>query len=258
MPPAQPDRVAWPGTGKDRKPAQPGMFFSADVLQGVSGVPREKVKYLRVFQQDYKTYSTWNKTYRHSGPPVSIIQEEAVKAMEDMGITVVVTEAESFEAIYTSIGIIGKITGKADKAQEIITGMKDKIAEINEKNKDKNKPRVFYVVWTDPLTTAGSNTFINYVIKTAGGINIAEKAEGWAKYSAEQLLADDPDMVVAALHSTNSGISKDALVGNPIFSKLDCVKKGKVYVMSDDNIISRPGPRIVQAIEEMEQIFYGE
>ena len=78
-PPIHPDRVVWPGTGEARKPVQPGMFFSADVLQGVSGLPREKVKYLRVLQQDYKTYSTWNKTYRHSGPPVSIIQEEAVK-----------------------------------------------------------------------------------------------------------------------------------------------------------------------------------
>jgi hypothetical protein len=78
-PPRQPDRVAWPGTGKDRKPAAPGVFFSADVYQGVPDVPRGMVKYLRVFQLDYKTYSTWNKTYRHSGPPVSIVQEEGVK-----------------------------------------------------------------------------------------------------------------------------------------------------------------------------------
>ena len=79
VPPAQPDRVVWPGTGKDRKPVEPGVFFSADVHQGVPGLPRGTVKYLRVFQQDYKTYSTWNKTYRHSGPSVSIVQEEAVK-----------------------------------------------------------------------------------------------------------------------------------------------------------------------------------
>jgi len=79
MPPAQPDRVVWPGTGKDRKPTESGVFFSANVYQGVPGLPRGTVKYLRVFQQDYKTYSTWNKTYRHSGPSVSIIQEEAVK-----------------------------------------------------------------------------------------------------------------------------------------------------------------------------------
>ncbi len=79
MPPAQPDRVAWPGTGRDRKPVEPGMFFSADVCQGVPDLPQGAVKYLRVFQLDYKTYSTWNKSYRHSGPAVSIVQEEGVK-----------------------------------------------------------------------------------------------------------------------------------------------------------------------------------
>ena len=62
VPPSQPDRVAWPGTGKDRKPVEPGVFFSADVCQGVPDLPRGTVKYLRVFQLDYKTYSTWNKT----------------------------------------------------------------------------------------------------------------------------------------------------------------------------------------------------
>ena len=78
-PPRQPDLVAWPGTGKNRKPVKPGVFFNADVYEGVPGLPRGKVKYLRVFQLDYKTYSTWNKAYRHSGPPVSIVQEEGVK-----------------------------------------------------------------------------------------------------------------------------------------------------------------------------------
>jgi hypothetical protein len=79
VPPQQADRVAWPGTGKDRRPVEPGVFFSADVYRGVPDLPRGLARYLRVFQLDYKTYSTWNKTYRHSGPPVSIVQEEGVK-----------------------------------------------------------------------------------------------------------------------------------------------------------------------------------
>jgi hypothetical protein len=78
-PPSKPDLVVWPGTGKDRGPVAPGIFFSADVYQGVPDLPRGMVKFLRVFQLDYKTYSTWNKTYRHSGPTVSIVQEEGVK-----------------------------------------------------------------------------------------------------------------------------------------------------------------------------------
>jgi hypothetical protein len=79
MPPPQADRVAWPGTGKDRKPVAPGAFYSADIYQGTPELPRGLAKYLRVVQLDHKTYSTWNKTYRNSGPPVSIIQEEGVK-----------------------------------------------------------------------------------------------------------------------------------------------------------------------------------
>ena len=77
--PHVPDRVAWPGVGSKRRPNEPGVFFSADVYQGVPELPRGSVKYLRVFQQDAKTYSTWGKTFRHSGPAVSVIQEEAVK-----------------------------------------------------------------------------------------------------------------------------------------------------------------------------------
>jgi iron complex transport system substrate-binding protein len=186
------------------------------------------------------------------------IQEEAVKLIESMGITVIVTEAESFEAIYKSIELIGKITETDTKAEEIIAGMKNKIAEIEEKTKDKKKPTVFYVVWADPLTTAGSKTFINDVIKAAGGINVAEKVESWANYSTEQLMKDNPEMLVAALHSTDNGMNKEDLSENQIFNKLECVKQGKVYVMPDDNIISRPGPRIVLAIEEMEKVFFGE
>ena len=74
-----PDRVAWPGTGSGRKPQQPGTFYSADVYQGTTGLRRGSAKYLRVFQQDHKTYSTWEKSYRNSGPAVSIVQEESVK-----------------------------------------------------------------------------------------------------------------------------------------------------------------------------------
>lgn len=79
VPPRQPDLVIWPGTGKERKPAEPGVLYSSDVCQGVPDLPRGMVKYLRVFQQDAKTYSTWHKVFAYSGPAVSAVQSEAVK-----------------------------------------------------------------------------------------------------------------------------------------------------------------------------------
>jgi hypothetical protein len=79
VPPSHPDRVAWPGTGKDRKAARQGVLFSADVYQGVPDLPRGKARYLRVIQMDARTYSTWTRDGRFSGPVVSAIQDDGVK-----------------------------------------------------------------------------------------------------------------------------------------------------------------------------------
>ena len=78
-PPVQIDRVAWPGTGKQRKELQSGVLYSADVYQGVPDLPRGKVKYLRVIQMDARTYSTWTRDGRFSGPVVSVVQDDGVK-----------------------------------------------------------------------------------------------------------------------------------------------------------------------------------
>ena len=79
-PAAQPDRVAWPGTGPGPQGRSSRVSFSAPTCaRACPSCRAEWCSYLRVFQLDYKTYSTWNKTYRHSGPPVSIVQEEGVK-----------------------------------------------------------------------------------------------------------------------------------------------------------------------------------
>ncbi|MFH1920745.1 MAG: hypothetical protein ABIP48_12755 [Planctomycetota bacterium] len=79
VPPKTPDRVAWPGTGPDRKPPEMGTLYSADVCEGVSGLPRELVKYVRVLQLDSRTYTSWTRDGRFSGPVVSVVQDDGVK-----------------------------------------------------------------------------------------------------------------------------------------------------------------------------------
>jgi len=78
-PPQHPDRVAWPGTGNDREHPQPGVLYSGDVYQGVADLPRGRAKFLRVIQMDARTYSTWTRDGRFSGPVVSAIQDDGVK-----------------------------------------------------------------------------------------------------------------------------------------------------------------------------------
>ena len=79
VPPEIPDRVAWPGNGPVRKPAETGTLYSADVCDGVSDLPRELVKYVRVLQLDSRTYTSWTRDGRYSGPVVSVVQDDGVK-----------------------------------------------------------------------------------------------------------------------------------------------------------------------------------
>ncbi|MHC4474572.1 MAG: HzsA-related protein [Planctomycetota bacterium] len=78
-PPVYADHVTWPGTGKNRKASDPGVLFSSDVYQGVPDMPRGKAKYVQVIQMDARTYSTWTRDGRFSGPVVSIVQDDGVK-----------------------------------------------------------------------------------------------------------------------------------------------------------------------------------
>ncbi len=75
-PPAIPNRVAWPQSGEQPKG---GVLFSANVYAGVEGIPPGSAKFLRVIEMDAKTYSMGYKSFRHSGPAISVIQEDGVK-----------------------------------------------------------------------------------------------------------------------------------------------------------------------------------
>ena len=75
-PPVIHERVQWPAAGE---PAKGGVLYSANVLEAVEGIPPGKARFLRILQQDHKTYSMGYKSFRHSGPVISALQEDAVK-----------------------------------------------------------------------------------------------------------------------------------------------------------------------------------
>ncbi len=179
------------------------------------------------------------------------VQDDIAIAIEGLGIPVIMTEASGFDGIPDSIALIGKIVGEEEEAKRIILDMQNIIDGVKDRTKDSEKPEIFYIAWIDPLITTGSDTFVDDVITISGGLNIAEEIIGWTHYSTEELINRNPDMLIVAWHANNEGISKEEIMADPILRNLDCVKKGNIYIMKDDNLISRPGPRIVEGVQEM-------
>jgi iron complex transport system substrate-binding protein len=99
--------------------------------------------------------------------------------------------------------------------------------------------------------TAGKGTFITQLIDRAGGYNIASDIEGYPQMSLEQVVAADPAFII--LGDARYGVSPESIAQRPGWENLSAVKNGNVVPFNDD-LVSRPGPRLVDALEELAKL----
>jgi iron complex transport system substrate-binding protein len=98
----------------------------------------------------------------------------------------------------------------------------------------------------NPLYTVGKGTLIDELVTLAGGTNVVTQP-GYVAYSAEQLIAADPQVYLATRGSMSDPSSLKSRAG---FDKLAAVKTGRVIIL-DDNLVSRPGPRLVEGLKQI-------
>ncbi|WP_258187133.1 ABC transporter substrate-binding protein [Candidatus Hakubella thermalkaliphila] len=128
--------------------------------------------------------------------------EEAVARLEDKGLVIYTAEPKTLDQTLENIRKIGQLTGAHAQAQELISQMQEDIEAVKSRVADiaeEKRPKVFWVVWNDPLMSAGQDTFISDLIVTAGGVNILalDGLTGWPEYSVEKLIEHNPDVIIA-------------------------------------------------------------
>lgn len=180
--------------------------------------------------------------------------QEEMEALENMGIPVIMMEAKNIEGIYESIRLLAQITGAEEKGEEIISEMETKINEIKDKVEGLPTMDVFYLVSFDGNWTAGKGTFIDELIALAGGKNIVNDVEGWAQYSVEELVKQNPDAIITSPHAGNVEDIESA----EGYKDTNAVKNGNIFVISDDDIIARASNRIVLGLEEIAKFLHPE
>lgn len=184
------------------------------------------------------------------------IQQPFIQELEKAGIPVFVLHPKNLNQIIAGIQTVGKITGQLEESKRLTARMSKTIADISSKvtsQKKRSRPKVFVEIFNQPLYSAGAGTFINDLIKISGGKNIAAQAgSGYVVYSLENLLKEDPDIYIAMKGSMNDPGLLKKRTG---FSDLKAVKNNRVYVV-DDNLVSRPGPRIVQGLKIVAKAIY--
>ncbi|MBN8581761.1 MAG: cobalamin-binding protein [Anaerolineae bacterium] len=182
---------------------------------------------------------------------------ELVKQLEDLGLTVFyVNNPTTIEEMYGSLENVAALTGH--DVTELIESLKARVAVIDEKIAPISaRPSVFYEIdASDPAKpyTYGPGTFGNLLIERAGGFNIGSEAtDAYPQLSLEQIVVANPSIIL--LGDAMWGVTTESVLARPGWETIEAVKSNQIFPI-DDNLISRPGPRLVDGLEALAKILH--
>lgn len=183
----------------------------------------------------------------------SIFTEDSYHTLTDLGITVVIFHDEyDVDGVKSMISSVGEIINRQENGRNLIAGMTETIAGVEDSVEGLEKPTVYYAMSFGEYGdyTAGGDTFVHQMITVAGGDNIASDLAGWS-YSVEKLVEEDPEVIIV------NQFMLDDFLSTPPYSELSAVKNGRVYGI-DADLIERQGYRNAEGIALLAELFYPE
>jgi iron complex transport system substrate-binding protein len=186
---------------------------------------------------------------------------EQVKALEDLKITVYyLSNPTDLPGMYANLVTVGKLTGHQPDAEKLVESLKVRVKVVEDRMTGvASQPKAFYELdATDPAKpwTTGPGTFMDQLIKMAGGENAAAKLNvAWGQISQEELLIQNPDVIL--LGDAAYGITADQVKQRPGWNKIKAVVDSNIQTF-DDNLVSRPGPRLVDGLEILAKLLHPE
>ncbi len=170
--------------------------------------------------------------------------EAFTKTLSDNGVAVYVTNPTTLEAVVQTVRKFGDMFGTSAAADTAAAELKRRVGDVWAKLQLEEKVRVFVQVSKEPLFTIGRESFLNEPIAKAGGISVTADVEtAFPKLSKETASALNPEAIILSE-------SDDNREPNEVFASSPAVKKGRIYKINAD-LLSRPGPRLVDAYEQI-------
>jgi iron complex transport system substrate-binding protein len=161
---------------------------------------------------------------------------------------------QTVDQVYDQMALLGQATGHSASAAEMAAQMAEAVDEITAQVGDvSDAPRVFHES-DSTYYTVGPGSFIADLYSILGAENIADATgQAYPQMSAEAIIAADPEVIVLA--DEDAGESPGTVKARPGWSAVSAVADGRIYVI-DPDIISRPGPRLVEALRALAGYLY--
>lgn len=178
--------------------------------------------------------------------------ESFTGVLERQGIAVYVTSPESVEGVFESMTAIGDVLGRREEAEKVVAALKARVRKVREiaERTTFEAPQTVFVQIDPTLYTVGKGSYITDLIRIAGGRSVTADVEtAYPKVSREAAKAYDPRVIILS-------DSPDNREPNEVFAGSQAVRNERVARI-DADVLSRPGPRIVDALELIFEAIHG-
>jgi iron complex transport system substrate-binding protein len=181
--------------------------------------------------------------------------EAFTKQLDAQQITVYVTNPQSLEDVFRSIQTLGDLFGHHDATATLVSELRQRAAAVEVATKQIKSIKVFYQLSDSPLYTIGRESYLTDMLRRAGGVSVTADVPGaFPRFSDEAALAARPEAIIlptgGSMGNANSNVVA-ALKNSP------AVLGNRVYKLNEDHL-SRPGPRLVDGLEEIARVLHPE
>ena len=185
--------------------------------------------------------------------------KDVAEELRELGLTCLEIEPQTLDKIRATIVMLGKVTKHDSQATQLADELKNREQKIRERAvaiPPSERQRVFYQVWPDPVMTAGRGSFIDQLLDIAGCENVFGDLDSpFPQISDEVVLQRDPQVIIGP-QKGDLKLLKEKIRDRPGWSAMSAVKEDRIYFV-DEDIVSRPGPRVVDALETFFEVVYG-
>jgi iron complex transport system substrate-binding protein len=181
--------------------------------------------------------------------------EGFTKQLGEQGISVYVTNPQNLDGVFQSITTVGELLETQDRASQLVTDLRRRTDAVATALKDTQPVKVFYQLSNEPLYTIGRDAYLTDMVRRAGGVSVtADVPGGFPRFSDEAALGTRPDAII--LPTGGSMGTANATVA-PALKNSPAVLNNRVFKVNEDHL-SRPGPRLVEGLEEMAHALHPE
>ena len=172
-------------------------------------------------------------------------QERAVSEILKSGARFLGLATKELADIFTDIATIAGVVSASERGQHVIRDMQQQIESIRKKTRSLARPKVFCEEWGKPVIS--SQPWVAELVEAAGGQFIGEPG---VQRSPESVLADDPDILVAAWCGAGDRVPLEKIVRDRGWGEMTAARRGRVYCVRDE-LLNTPAPTLLAGLHAL-------